>query len=629
MEKLKMQSPDLVEKNIAKIGGLFPNCICETKDENGKTNFTVDFDLPKQGLSNSIVEGPREKYSLNWPGKRDSLLHANAPIAKTLRPCMDESLQFDMSNNLFIEGDNLDALKLIQESYLNKVKMIYIDPPYNTGRDFIYDDDYAEAKADYLVRSGQSEESGNRLIANSDANGRFHSDWLSMMHSRLRLARNLLMEDGVLFVSIDDNESPNPRRLCDEVFGERNFVATIVWQKVYSPKNSASWFSEDHDYVLVYARNKSEWRPQQLPRTKEMEARYKNPDDDPRGPWKSENMSARNRYDAGIFPIKCPSGRKLQGPPTGRYWVINEEKFKELDADNRIWWGKDGNNVPAVKSFLSEVSRGRTPQTLWFYDEVGHTQDAKKTLLKYVPFKNTENVLNSVKPIGLIERMLILAGGANEKSIILDFFSGSASTAQAVIEQNMLDGGNRRFIGFQISEPLPKPEPGLASIFEMGLTRIRNVITESVEASPPIKASDNCNSKLGFRVLKVDSSNMKDVYYSPDGVKQDDLFDQIDNIKEDRTPNDLLFQVLLDWGVDLSLPITEETISGKQVFFVDENALAACFEKDIDEAFVKELAARKPLRAVFRDASFTNDSVKINVEQIFKLISPSTDLRSL
>lgn len=629
MEKLKLHSPDFTKETIARVAELFPNCVTEAVDENGTVSKAIDFDQLRQELSDAIVDGPRERYQLGWPGKKEALLAANAPIAKTLRPCREQSVGFDSTGNIFIEGDNLDALKLLQEAYLNKVKMIFIDPPYNTGREFIYDDDFATDAGDYFFRSEQVDSLGRRMIANTEANGRFHSDWLSMMYSRLRLARNLLKDDGVLFISIDDNEQANLRRLCDEVFGEQNFVTTIIWQKVYSPKNTADWFSEDHDYILIYAKSKSSWRPQQLPRTKAMEARYKNPDNDPRGPWKAADMSARNRYDAGVYPVTCPSGRSLEGPPTGRYWAIDEKKFNSLNADNRIWWGRDGNNVPAVKVFLSEVSQGRVPQTLWFYDEVGHTQDAKKTLLKHVHFKNTQNVLNSVKPIELIQRMLVLAGVPDDGSVILDFFSGSASTAHAVLRQNELDGGNRRFIGIQIAEPLPVPEDGLSSIFEIGLTRIRNVIREMDAESNSSLLKGDTTRKLGFRVLKIDSSNMKDVYYAPDGVRQLDLPGQIDNIKEDRTSEDLLFQVLLDWGVDLSLPIAEEKIEGKTVYFVDENALAACFDPDINEALVKKLAARKPLRVVFRDSGYGNDSVKINVEQIFKLISPSTDVKSI
>ena len=603
----------------AQLSELIPEVIADGK---------VDVEKLQELLDDDVADSS-ERFGLFWPGKKRALRAAQEPTTATLKPDVENSKDWDTTKNVFIEGDNLEVLKILQKHYHGKIKMIYIDPPYNTGNDFIYDDDFSEDIDSFFERSNQKDATGNRLVANSDSKGRFHSDWLSMMYPRLRLARSLLRDDGVMFVSIDDHEVQNLRRLCDEVFGEQNFVATIIWQKVYSPKNSAKWFSEDHDYILVYARHKEQWQPQPLPRTKEMEARYKNPDNDPRGPWKSRDMSARNRYDAGVYSITCPSGRKLEGPPTGRYWVIDEEKFKSYDADNRIWWGSDGNNVPAIKSFLSEVAGGRTPQTLWFYEEVGHTQDAKKTLLKYVPFKHTENVLNSVKPVELIQRMLILAGAHDDESIILDFFGGSASTAHAVIAQNAADGGNRRFISVQIAEPLPKPEPQLDSIFEMGLTRIRNVAKELEQEDSATLVGRDASLDLGFRVLKIDTSNMKDVYYAPDGVKQGDLLEQIENIKEDRTPEDLLFQVLLDWGVDLSLPITGETVEGKTVFFVDESALVACFDKDINEQLVKTLAARQPLRAVFRDSGYGSDSVKINVEQIFKLISPSTEVKSI
>jgi site-specific DNA-methyltransferase (adenine-specific) len=625
MENLKMHSPDLTEDNIARIRELFPGCVTEARREDGSIRLMVDFDQLRQELSDSIVEGPQERYHLNWPGKRDALLTANSPIAKTLRPCREESVDFDTTKNLFIEGDNLEALKLFQETYLGKVKLIYIDPPYNTGRDFIYDDDFSKSTERHLIESNQVDELGGRLVANTEANGRFHSDWLSMIYSRLRLAKNLLKENGTVFISIDDNEVHNLRKVCSEVFGDDNFIAQIIWQKVYAPKNTADWFSEDHDYILVYAKNKLSWRPQKLARTPEMEARYKNPDNDPRGPWKAENMSARNRYDAGVYPVTCPSGRIVSGPPTGNYWRINEAKFKELDADGRIWWGADGNNTPAVKRYLSEVANGRTPQTLWFYEEVGHTQDAKKTLLKYVQFQHTENVLNSVKPVELIQRVLQLAGQPNDGDIVLDFFSGSATTAHAVLKQNAEDGGNRRFIGVQIAEPLPKPEPGMASIFEMGQKRIRNVAKE-------LRKGDTTRPlDLGFRVLKIDTSNMASVYYASDALNQAKLDLFVDNIKPDRTAEDLLFQVMLDWGVDLALPIEKKAIRGKDVFFVDGDALAACLDAhcSVDEAFVKELATRKPLRVVFRDAGFKDSAVKINVERIFKLLSPSTEVKCI
>jgi len=621
MDRLKMHSPDLSQDNIAKIREMFPGCVTEARDEaTGSVRLAVDFDQLRQELSDHIVDGPQERYRLDWPGKREALLAANTPSARTLRPVREQSIDFDTSANLLIEGDNLEALKALQASFLGQVKLVYIDPPYNTGRDFIYDDDYSTDTGEYLNLSGQADDEGKRLVANTEANGRFHSDWLSMLYPRLRLAKNLLADDGVVFISIDDNEVDNLRKLGNEVFGEGNFVATIVWQKVYAPKNSAKWFSEDHDFILVFAKNKEAWLPNPLPRTDEMEARYKNLDDDPRGPWKAENMTARNPYDAGVYPVTTPSGRVITGPPTGTYWRISKEKFMELDADNRIWWGKDGNNSPAVKKFLSEVSSGRTPQTLWFYGDVGHTQDAKKTLLKYVPFENTENVLNSVKPTQLLQRIVQLATKPGENAIVMDFFSGSAPTAHAVLEQNRTDGGNRRFIGVQIAEPLRIPEEKMKTIFDMGRLRLVNVVNELKAASEDAK---------GFRVLKLDTSNMKDVYYRPDELKQSDLLDMVDNVKEGRTAEDLLFQVLVDWGVDLTLPIRHETVHGKTVFFVDDNALVACFENGITEDLVKELAGHEPLRAVFRDNGFASDAVKINVEQIFRQLSPTTDVKSI
>jgi len=621
MDRLKMHIPDLSQDNIAKIREMFPGCVTEARDEaTGSVRLAVDFDQLRQELSDHIVDGPQERYRLDWPGKREALLAANTPSARTLRPVREQSIDFDTSANLLIEGDNLEALKALQASFLGQVKLVYIDPPYNTGRDFIYDDDYSTDTGEYLNLSGQADDEGKRLVANTEANGRFHSDWLSMLYPRLRLAKNLLADDGVVFISIDDNEVDNLRKLGNEVFGEGNFVATIVWQKVYAPKNSAKWFSEDHDFILVFAKNKEAWLPNPLPRTDEMEARYKNLDDDPRGPWKAENMTARNPYDAGVYPVTTPSGRVITGPPTGTYWRISKEKFMELDADNRIWWGKDGNNSPAVKKFLSEVSSGRTPQTLWFYGDVGHTQDAKKTLLKYVPIENTEKVLNSVKPTQLLQRIVQLATKPGENAIVMDFFSGSAPTAHAVLEQNRTDGGNRRFIGVQIAEPLRIPEEKMKTIFDMGRLRLVNVVNELKAAGEDAK---------GFRVLKLDTSNMKDVYYRPDELKQSDLLDMVDNVKEGRTAEDLLFQVLVDWGVDLTLPIRHETVHGKTVFFVDDNALVACFENGITEDLVKELAGHEPLRAVFRDNGFASDAVKINVEQIFRQLSPTTDVKSI
>lgn len=618
-----MTSPDLTATNIDKLAELFPSVITESLDTEGNTVRAVDFDLLRQELSDHIVEGPQERYQLDWPGKRAAAFAANAPIAKTLRPVREESVDFDTTKNLFIEGDNLEALKLLQESYLGKVKLIYIDPPYNTGGDFIYDDDFSDSIDQYLKNSGQTDAAGQRLVANTEANGRFHSDWLSMMYPRLKLARNLLKDDGVIFISIDDHEVDNLRKLCDEVFGAQNFVAQIIWQKVYSPKNSALWFSEDHDYIVCYARNKTRWTPQPLPRTDAMEARYKNLDADPRGPWKAENMTARNPYDAGVYPITTPSGRVIPGPPRGRYWGISEAKFRDLDSDSRIWWGTDGDNTPAVKRFLSEVADGRTPQTLWSYQEVGHTQDAKKTLLKYVPFERTENVLNSVKPVQLIQRILQLAGRPNDGDVVLDFFSGSGTTAHAVLKQNAEDGGNRRFIAVQIDEPLTRPEPSFNSILGMSLARLRNVSSE-------IRATlDGDEQDLGYRLTRVDSSNLTDVQRTPEESSQDLLSELAPSVKLDRSDEDLLFQVLLDWGLDLAAPIAMEEVGGRRVLSVDGDALIAFFAEEVSDAVVKEIANRHPLRAVFLDAGFASDAARINAEQIFRELSPETEVRAI
>ncbi len=628
MQKLKLHSPDLTQANIDKldaISKLFPHCVTEALDAQGVLSKSVDFDQLRQELSATLVEGPQERYQLNWPGKREALLTANAPIAKTLRPCRDESVDFDTTQNLFIEGDNLDALKLLQETYLNKVKMIYIDPPYNTGNDFIYEDDFAEDSASYFERSNQKDESGNRLAANTESNGRFHSDWLSMIYTRLKLARNLLRDDGVIFVSIDDNEQANLKRLCDEVFGEENFVSTIVWEKRYSPQNAVKWFSESHDFVIVFAKNKQNWFPNLLERSDEMNARYKNPDNDPRGVWKPADSTAQGGHGTKtqFYEVIAPNGKR-HSLPNGRCWLYTESVLRTMIADNRIWFGADGNNVPAIKRFLSEVKQGTACQTIWKYADVGHSQEAKKEVNDLFPERT---VFDTPKPTRLIKRMLEVATDKND--IALDFFSGSATTAHAVMQLNASDGGSRRFILVQLPEACSDDsEPGKAgfkTIAEISKERIRRagikIKTDSEITSPDLD--------IGFRVLKIDSSNMKEVYYTPDAVSQDLLSDQVNNIREDRTSEDLLFQVLLDWGVDLALPISQETIDGKPVFFVDGNALAACFETGINEDFVKLLAKRAPLRVVFRDAGFASDSVKINVEQIFKLMSPGTEVKCI
>jgi len=623
MEKLKLHTPNRISENVAKLAELFPSCVTEARDDKGDLTKSIDFDQLRQELSAHVVDGPRERYHLDWPGKREAILTANAPIAKTLRPCREESVDFETTKNIFIEGDNLDALKLLQETYLGKVKLIYIDPPYNTGNDFIYEDDFSETIRSFLTRSSQTDETGNRLVLNSEANGRFHSDWLTMIYPRLLLARNLLKDDGVVFISIDDHEVSNLRKACDAIFGETNFIATIVWQKRYVSNVTAKWLSDMHDFVVVYARNKEAVSFNDWNRTELQEAAYKNPDDDPRGPWRAQDLSASKPYSAGLFEITGPTGLKFS-PPPNRYWRCNETQFNHWRKDNRIWWGVNQDARPMLKSFLNESERGITPHTWWGHEFAGHNKEAT---LEVKALFGGSSPFDTPKPIRLVKRMLELCTGPD--SLVFDFFAGSCTTAHAVLAQNAEDGGARRCISVQLPQPCdPESEAyksGYATIADTGKERIRRagaaIKTETALTNPSLD--------LGFRVLKIDTSNMKDVFYTPDESKQGDLLKQIDNIREDRTPEDLLFQVLVDWGVDLALPIAQENIDGKTVFFVDGNALAACFDQDVTDDLVKEIAKRKPLRAVFRDSSYSSDSVKINVEQIFKLLAPSTEIRSL
>lgn len=626
MEKLKMHSPDFTQENIAKLAELFPNCVTEAQDGSGKVKRSVDFDQLRQELSDHVVDGPRERYLLNWPGKRESLLAANAPIAKALRPCREESVDFDTTKNLLIEGDNLDALKLLQETYLNRVKMIYIDPPYNTGKEFIYDDDFSEDSGTYFARSNQRDELGNRLVINAESNGRFHSDWLTMMYPRLRLARTLLREDGVIFISIDDGEVGNLRKLCDEVFGDENAIALFVWEKRTTRENRRV-FSFSHEYVMCIARHKSAFEQirNPLPTTDEVRERYSNPDNDPRGPWQSVSLNAQAGHatKSQFYSFTTPSGRVLN-PPPGRCWAVTKPRMEELIQDKRVWFGENGNNVPRRKLFLSEAKAGLTPHTLWRAGEVGTNDSAKKDLIAM--FDGVE-VFDTPKPVGLIRRMLEITTGKDD--LVVDFFSGSGTTAQAVLELNASDGGSRRYILVQLPEDCDEDTSshasGMATIADIAKERLRRAGKKVKEEA----GLHGQNLDIGFRVFKVDTSNMKDVYYNPNALDKGDLFEHVENIKVDRTPEDLLFQVILDWGVDLSLSIAHEEVEGKTVFFVDENAIVACFETGVSEDLVKQLAARKPLRAVFRDAGFADDSVKINVEQIFKLMSPDTEVKAI
>lgn len=619
-----MHSPDLTSQNIQKIKELFPNCVTEIQDEQGLLQQAIDFDQLKQELDHSIVEGPQERYQLSWPGKREALLTANAPIAKTLRPCPEESVAFDTTQNLFIEGDNLDALKLLQETYLGKVKMIYIDPPYNTGNDFIYKDNFSENNEEFLIRSNQKDQDNNKLEANTESNGRFHSDWLSMIYPRLKLARNLLSDDGVIFISIGDEEYDNVKKVCNEIFGEKNFIETFIWIKKTAPNNVV--IGSVHEYILVYCKDSISVELFLLPRNKEKDKDYKNPDNDPRGRWKPDNLTAAAKGGRAtpslLYKIVNPNTGREHYPPEGRMWIVSYDVMMGKIQDGSIYWGKDGDGRPMNKRFLNETRNGLVAQTL--LNDVGSNSSASKELNRlfdgYVVFETP-------KPISLIEHFIQIS--SNNNDMIMDFFAGASATAHAVIQQNAEDGGNRQFIMVQLPEICDEN----SEAFKAGYQTISDISKERIRrAGQKVLASEcheNWNKDVGFRVLKIDSSNMNDIYYKPDQYDQANLQGLEENIKADRTPDDLLFQVLLDWGVDLTLPIKKQTIENKTIFFVDDNALIACFDKEITEDLVTQLTQFKPIRIVFRDDGFISDDVKINTEQIFKQLSPITEIRSI
>lgn len=612
MDKMKFETPDMTAENIEKIAELFPNCVTEMRDENGKIKRGINFEMLKQMLSPDVVDGD-ESYEFTWVGKKASIVEANKPIRKTLRPCPEESKNWDTTENLYIEGDNLEVLKLLQESYLGKVKMIYIDPPYNTGNDFIYADDFMRSQEEENEQMGMYDEDENRLFKNADSNGRFHSNWCSMMYSRLMLARNLLADDGVIFISIDDNEQENLKKCCDEIFGESNFIAQVVWERAFSPVNLKKHFSESHDYILCYCKNIVQAVCKGLPRNEDSNNRYNNPDNDPRGPWTSGDLSVGPRIESKVYEIIVPSGRKVL-PPSGYCWRLDQKTFYSYVKDNRIWFGENGDGVPRIKRFLSEVKQGITPMTIWKYTEVGHSQDATKRLKEIF---DGQSFFDYPKPVDLIKRCLQLYSENN--SIILDFFSGSATTAHAIMQFNAEDGGHRKFIMVQLPEPCDEKseayKAGYKNICEIGKERIRRA-GEKIKAENPLTTKD---LDVGFRVLKLDDSNMKDVYYAADDYDQRSLLDMVSNIKDDRNDLDLLFGCLLDWGLPLSLPYKSEQIEGCTVHTYNDGDLIACFDANIPESVVRAIAARKPLRAVFRDSGFADSPAKINVFEIFKL----------
>lgn len=577
----------------------------------------IDFDILKQELSDVIVEGGEERYQFTWPDKKKSVLLANAPINKTLRPCREESVDFDNTENLYIEGDNLEVLKLLQETYLGKIKMIYIDPPYNTGNDFVYADDFAQSTEEYLENSGQYDDEGNRLVKNLDSNGRFHTDWLNMIYPRLKLAKDLLNEEGVIFISIDENEIENLKKVASDIFGETNFVGTVIWERAFAPKNDAKFFSDSHDYIVVYAKCLAEFKIGKLPRTDIANARYKNPDNDPRGPWAADNMTVKTYSPNYDYEIVSPNGSVVR-PTDGRCWFTSKERMNKLIEDGRVWFGESGGNMPRLKRYLADVQHGMTATTIWKYMEVGHNQEGRQELKKLFDGKG---YFDGPKPVRLLNRVLKIANTSDD-SIILDFFSGSATTAHAVMQLNAEDGGNRKFIMVQLPEETDEKseayKAGYKNICEIGKERIRRAAKKIAQENPEAKFDG------GFRVLKCDSSNMKDVYYNPDAYEPS-LFNNLeDNIKADRTPEDLLFQVMLDLGVLLSSKIDETIIAGKKVFNVEDNYLIACFDKDITDDTIKAIAQQKPYYFVMRDNGFASDSVATNFEQIFSVYSPDT-----
>ena len=663
MKKMKMHSPDLTHGNIIKLAELFPNCVTETRADDGTIKQAIDFDQLRQELSSNVVEGPRERYQLNWPGKREALLAANAPIAKTLRPCREESVEFDTTKNLFIEGDNLEGLKLMQEVYLNKVKMIYIDPPYNRkkGNNLVYRDDFTGNTYEYLIQSNQSDEQDQRLVANTETNGRFHSDWLSMMYQRLRVARNILAPSGVVVISIDDAETANVLHLCNEVFGETNFVGTLIWKN--ATDNNPSNIAVEHESIHVFAKSKSDleavWKssvsdikevliktgndfiarcadsPSQLQgmyaewfRVHKSQLgpldRYKYIDS---GGVYTGSQSVHNPGKDGYrYDVLHPrTGKPCKQPLMG--YRFPRETMDKLLSEGRILFGEDEGKIIELKVYAAEFEDKLSS----VFELDGRTGPYDLRTL----FPEAKKVFSNPKPVLLMERLISFMTRSGD--ICIDLFAGSSTLAQALLQLNSRDSGERRFIAFQYPEPIGQENQDAKEAYQFctssGLEPfISEVSKERIRrAGSKIRIEagllSHNNLDIGFRVLKIETSNMKDVYYKPDAIRQDELFAHVDNIKDDRTPEDLLFQVLLDWGVDLSLPITEERIEGKRVFFVDQNALTACFDKGITEEMVKKLAERKPMRAVFRDSGFSNDAVKINVEQIFKLISPDTEVK--
>ena len=619
LDLLKVGSKDVFTDNISKIGQLFPEVLTEKRDEAGRLRPAIDFEKLKQFLSEEIVDG-RESYEFTWVGKREAIAEAGRPITKTLRPDLDESVDFDKSENIFITGDNLEVLKILQESYLGKIDMIYIDPPYNTGKDFVYSDKFQKTDEELKEDMELLDEEGRQVVGltkNEKTSARYHSDWLNMMYPRLRLARNLLKDSGVIFISIDDNEQANLKAICDEIFGEGNFLANIIWEKVHTRKNSAKYFSTSHEHIIAIAKHKENWDRVLLPR--EGESAYKNPDNHPKGPWKLDPITAHNQYNAD-YKITKPNGVVLSRPKD-RYWAFSEQTIKEKIANNEIYWG-DGDSYPMIKRFLSDTQDGLVPTTIFSRKFAGDTSSSKKQLDELL---DNKGIFDYSKPTLLIKRLLQIS--TRENSLILDFFGGSGTTADAVMQLNAEDGGNRKFIlctlDEEVADKSAAKEAGYETIDQISRERIRRAAAKIQEEHPELVGKQD----FGFKAYKLDSSNFKDVSALPDQFIQGELFDSVSNIKEGRTGLDLLFQVMLTWGMELSLSIDLEKVAGAEVYDVDQGSLMACFEDEISEDVIRHIAQAQPLRAVFRDSSFANSADKINVSEIFKELSPHTKVK--
>lgn len=607
MEKLKGQSMDLTQNNLDNLKQLFPEVFSEGK---------IDFDKLRMVLGDSI-ETDEERYEFKWNGKSNAIKISQTPSAGTLRPDKESSKNWDTTENLYIEGDNLEVLKLLQKSYFGKVKMIYIDPPYNTGKDFVYKDNFRDSIANYKEMTNQTTK------ANPETNGRYHTDWLNMMYPRLKLARNLLREDGVIFISIDENEVANLRKLCDEIFGEDNLVSEIAWEKKYAPQNDAKYFSLNHEQILCYAKSKSQFNRNLLPMTQEQIERYKNPDNDERGPWQSDNLTVAT-YSANYdFPIKTPIG-KIINPPHGRCWRTSKEKFEELLNDNRIWFGEKGENTPRIKRFLSEVQQGRVPISLWYYSEVGHTQEASKEVKDIFEDKK---FFDYPKPVKLLYRMVYIS--TNKDDIILDFFSGSGTTAHAVMQLNAEDAGNRKFIMVQLPEINEEKseayKAGYENICEIGKERIRRA------GEKVVSESGKTDLDIGFKVFKLDDSNIKE--WNPDYNKlEETLNEMVDNLKSDRSKEDLLYEILIKMGIELTEPIKEIKVGDKIIYNIGMGSLMICLEDDISIDVINEIPKHKSefvdMKVVFKETGISDDSTKMNAIQNLKQFG-ITDVRSV